>query len=501
MGRILGAAGVTLGEEFDRGIAVVKGGVIVERGAGWEANLIDGPFAVFWDYNRQRWGGAYIGYSDAAGNPEFASIGLAYADDPLGPWEKHAGNPILERSGVPGAADENGVTGPLVWWEPDAERVYLFYIGLTGTGYEGGGISLCVASTAAADFPTGWTRHGPVIEPAGTGWRSDAVYHPSIVERRGRLYVFFNATGDVGGVTEERIGYATATHPLGPWTVDDDNSPVLGLGAAAAWDEVRVADPAVYRVGERWYMAYYGIDAGGSLRDGLAWTTDDDFPLGPGGGEWARHESSPIVDLGPAGSADGFAAFKPFVLQTSAGHYHYYCAQETAARASRAIAVAVAGRPVAAVPWLIEPHGGNSRFNTQDVGANNRGVRRPLTVEREVTVTGVGFVVAVSAGNVGVALYDEDNRRIATSGTVACPAAGEAAVNFTAPVTLPPGRYSVVLASSTTGATFATANPTGAACPFAFLMANALPPPAAWVDGGRSRGPVLFVMVDGGAAI
>ena len=65
------------------------------------------------------------------------------------------------------------------------------------------------------------------------------------------------------------------------WEVDDENSPLLvGSCTPGSWDAAgRAGDPSVFRLGDRWYMAYYSWD-GERTQDGMASTTPEEFPLG-----------------------------------------------------------------------------------------------------------------------------------------------------------------------------------------------------------------------------
>ena len=126
-------------------------------------------------------------------------------------------------------------------------------------------------------------------------------------------YMFFNAN-----VSPERIGYATATSILGPWVVDDVNSPLVSKGIG--WESSWVGDPSIYKVGSVWFMAYYGVGTGGAS-DGIATTTESAFPLG-----WVKYSGNPVLTTGAAGSIDSTYAHKPFIVNHEGRHYHYYTA-------------------------------------------------------------------------------------------------------------------------------------------------------------------------------
>jgi predicted GH43/DUF377 family glycosyl hydrolase len=323
------------------GASLVKCGVVLPVGApaDWDGGMVESP-TVWFDSTAERYGMVYTGYDlryperrgyTSVGGPR---IGLAWSDDLLH-WEKDPRSPILTANDAPGSPDEAGVTGPLVWLEDGT--YHLFYFGTTEAGYEGGRKTLNLATSTDL---VSWTRYpgNPVIEPAGDGWRRDAIWHPNIVKVDGTYYLFFNASGVVDGHAEEFIGYATSPD-LRTWTVDDEHSPLLvGSREPGAWDATgRAGDPSLYRVGDTWYMAYYSWDRTNS-QDGLAMTSAEDFPLG-----WTPYPGNPVLRLGAPGSFDGLHAGKPFVFRTDDRHHHFYTAVDTAE--TRQIALAVEPGP------------------------------------------------------------------------------------------------------------------------------------------------------------
>jgi predicted GH43/DUF377 family glycosyl hydrolase len=323
------------------GADLVKCGVVLERGAAtaWDGGMVESP-AVWRDDPSGRYGMVYTGYDlrypdrtgyASVGGPQ---IGLAWSDD-LVTWTRDPRSPIFTRSDAPGAPDEAGATGPFVWQE--GGTYYLFYFGTTEAGYEGGRKTMNLATST--DLTT-WTRYAgnPVVEPAGDGWRRDAIWHPHVVRVDGLYYLFFNASGVVDGHAEETIGYATSPD-LFTWTVHDEHSPILaGSRTPGAWDASgRAGDPSLYRVGDTWFMAYYSWD-GEHAQDGLATTTAAAFPLG-----WEPYDGNPVLRLGAPGSFDDEHAHKPFVARTPERHSHFYTAVDTAQ--AREIAVAVSPGP------------------------------------------------------------------------------------------------------------------------------------------------------------
>lgn len=324
------------------GARLLKCGLVLEPGpaGAWDAGMVESP-VVWYDSLRRRYGMVYTGYG--LRDPEvkgyegvtWPQIGLAWSDDLLH-WEK-APDILLGPSAVPGSPDEAGATGPFIWYE--GGTYYLFYFGVTAAGYEKGRKTLNLATSTDL---VRWTRYAgnPIITPAGNGWRRDAIWHPNVVKVDARYYLFFNASGVVDGVEEERIGYATSSD-LFNWEVDDLNAPVLsGSGVPGAWDATgRAGDPSLYRVGDTWYMAYYSWDRE-HAQDGLAWTSADAFPLG-----WRAYAGNPVLRIGPPGSFDARYAHKPFIFRTEERHFHFYTA--VAEDETRAIALATWPGPCA----------------------------------------------------------------------------------------------------------------------------------------------------------
>jgi len=324
-----------------------KLGVVIDVGppGAWDAGMVESAAPVF-DHESQRYALIYTGYGGTPESPTAPALGIAWADTPAGPFLKDAANPILVGSGTNGTPDKVGVTGCMAVF--DGDLWHIFSIGTDAAGYEGGTPSLCYYTTPSLVDPV-FTRHGQVIGPAGSGWRSAKTWIGCLVQRGLLWYLFFNATG---ADTHETIGVATATSLAGPWTVDDAHSPVLPIGTNGVhWDGSLVGQPQVYRIGDYWYMEYFGTD-GITAGDGVAWTTDARFPLGPVGNAWAKHPGNPILrpDPDPA-KFDGKMAHKPFVLRTPHRNYHYYTAVDGAGH--RRVALAVQGDTAAPRPIAV----------------------------------------------------------------------------------------------------------------------------------------------------
>lgn len=339
-GAVLGASFDAVGAHVDAGLNPGAHLLALRRGASWEwdSQIVE-SLSPFWDHRSGRWAGVYTGYGTLYGDSlERGAIGLAFSSD-LTTWAK-TGTPVLTATGNAGDPDQNGCSGPVVVF--DSGTWHLFYIGLTGTGYEQGTKTLNLATTTSPPSQWssgGWTRHGIVLTGGGTGWRAQGVWHPSIVKHGSTWYLFINATGTDG---IERIGYATAPALTGPWTFDDANSPLIDH-SSSGWDSQFVGDPCVYKVRDGWVMHYFGVNtATGAASDGIATTTDAAFPLG-----WAKHPANPILTPGPAGAFDSKYAHKPVVVQSGGRAYHFYTAVDTSD--VRQVGVAISKAPTAPI--------------------------------------------------------------------------------------------------------------------------------------------------------
>lgn len=318
------------------GSKLVKYGIVLPVGVTgeWDAGMVESP-SLWYDTNRKMYGMVYTGYGSTDSTRrgyKFVTkphIGLAWSDDLLH-WKKDTHNPMFSGSGIEGSPDAEGATGPFIWFENGT--YYLFYFGTTAKGYEKGTKSLNVS--LSTDLRS-WKRSGtnPIIAPSGNGWRKDAIWHPCVVKEKGTYYLFFNASGVVNGLNEEFLGYATSRDLL-HWEVDDVHSPlIVGSGKPGTWDASgRAGDPSLYKVGNLWYMAYYSWDKKNSA-DGLAWTTEEQFPLG-----WHIYERNPVLRIGEPGSYDALHAGKPCIFIANDIHYHFYTA--VALDEKRQIAVA-----------------------------------------------------------------------------------------------------------------------------------------------------------------
>ncbi len=91
--------------------------------------------------------------------------------------------------------------------------------------------------------------------------------------------------------------------------------------------------------------------------------------------------------------------------------------------------------------------------STLSVGAANQCVFQPLFIPGDMTVAQIGFLVAVSSGNMSAALYNSAGTRVATTGAIATPAAGNQWPDV-GPIAVTAGQYFIGLSCDTTLGTF-----------------------------------------------
>lgn len=89
---------------------------------------------------------------------------------------------------------------------------------------------------------------------------------------------------------------------------------------------------------------------------------------------------------------------------------------------------------------------------TSAIGASGTWYSVAFMLRELRRVTQARVVVATQSGNIEVAIYDSAGNRVATTGSVACPAAGAQAINLASAVYLRPGRkyFAVVSADNAT---------------------------------------------------
>jgi len=212
-------------------------------GRAYAAQIVRGPNGKFYLY-------APVIHAAASTKDKFA-IGVAVADDPLGPWtDAHPSGPVVSQS----YPIENNIQNidPTVLVDDD-NRVYLYW----GTFGRLKGVEL---------EPDMVTFKGTPIDVRTLNGFFEASW---LFKRNGTYYMVYaaNTAGPRSECTEAVyyacIAYGTAPSPLGPWTY---------RGVILDPVSSTTSHPGVIEYKGRWYMTYHTADAkgGGHFRRSVA---------------------------------------------------------------------------------------------------------------------------------------------------------------------------------------------------------------------------------------
>ena len=239
-----------------------------------------------------------------------------------GRWIKRP-NPVL-LPGKPGEWDDAAAVTPSIW--KDSDNSYSMYYMGQGRYNNSWGIGLATSSDLI-----NWTKSstGPILESGGNKWgecidgpciqifgstfylfyetagnihwsKSKTVKHLIPYRLRGimgRLWRFYtsiiNQSQAVAHAAHRYIGLATSEDRLN-WKKHLDN-PVLISGKSGNWDSCGIFSPAVYKVGDIFYMFYSSSD-GRKVNSGLACSTDLS--------KWVKNPDNPILKHGEKGAWD-----------------------------------------------------------------------------------------------------------------------------------------------------------------------------------------------------
>ena len=212
-------------------------------GRAYAGQIVQGPGGRFYLY-------APVMQADCPSR-DCMAIGVAVADDVLGPWhDAHPAGPIVSQS-VPEQNDiQNIDPAPFV---DDDGRVYLYW----GTFGELRALEL---------EPDMVTPKSKEISIPGLKGFFEAAW---LFKRRGTYYLAFadNDPDPKGGCTpaiyHACIAYATSSSPLGPWTMRGVILPPVSS---------TTSHPGIVRFKGEWYLVYHTADAkgGGHFRRSVA---------------------------------------------------------------------------------------------------------------------------------------------------------------------------------------------------------------------------------------
>lgn len=155
---------------------------ILEKGAvdSWEESYIL-PAAVLWDWNTEQ----FIMFYEALDSSAVRAMGVAYADNPLGPWTKYGSNPVFE-VGANGQWDDNLIWHFHVIEELNSKKFRVYY-----AGREDPAQKMNIGTADSSDGIT-WSNRQKIIDGGATD-----IFAPSAVTLGDRYLLFV----DYGGVT------------------------------------------------------------------------------------------------------------------------------------------------------------------------------------------------------------------------------------------------------------------------------------------------------------
>lgn len=257
---------------------------------------------------------------------------------------KSVSNPTLNEQG---AMPENVIKVGSTYWLNYTRRI-------------GSNVDVRLASATSIEGP--WTPYGgnPVLTLGSQAWENGVTGSNGscILEDAGTFYIFYASEAGAG---TPGVGYATAPAVTGPYTKYASN-PVIVPGGAGQWDERRLQEPSVIKVGSTWVMAYMAeemaVPQSQSEKIGMATASS---PSGP----WTKSALNPVIGFGPAGTFDDAGAADPSMFYEDGRYWMWYSG--------------LAG-PVGGKPWTL-----GLAYATDPVGPYVRHASNPL-----IDVGGVG---------------------------------------------------------------------------------------------------------------
>ncbi|KAK2811297.1 hypothetical protein FQN50_002173 [Emmonsiellopsis sp. PD_5] len=214
-----------------------------EAGGAYASQIATGPDGRFY---------LYAAVQEQGGAADPFSVGVAVADNPLGPFvDAHPAGPIISQT-VPAPGNNLHNIDPTVLIDSDG-RVFVYWGSFNQLrGYE-----------LESDMTT---IKGNVIAVDTLNGFFEAPW----VMKRGETYYMLYAANNAGADSpcsptsyHACIAYGTASEPLGPWTFQ---GVVLGIVSSTT------SHPGVYQLGDTWYLVYHTADAegGGHFRRSVA---------------------------------------------------------------------------------------------------------------------------------------------------------------------------------------------------------------------------------------
>lgn len=186
--------------------------------------------------------------------------GIRYAksSSPFGPWTK---GPVILKPGALGTWEEGRVTESFVFKYSDT--YYLYYMGDLVPPY-GRKEQVGLATASSSAFPKGpWVKKGLKVPVTTSGWDSQIVADPSIIQVGNIWYMLYTGSGYD---QRWRVSIAKASRPQGPWT--KIGYPIINYGPSGSWDNDRLLRGSIHYYNGKYYLPYAGSD-GNNFRVGL----------------------------------------------------------------------------------------------------------------------------------------------------------------------------------------------------------------------------------------
>lgn len=189
--------------------------------------------------------GKYYLYYHAEGCGENYRIGVAVADNPMGPFIKYGDKPILDLKNFGVSNDSYIACGSVI--KESVDEYYLFYsLQQKDDPYN------YYIGLATAKHPLGpWEKYenNPIMKNFG--------YVGGITKKDGKYYMFNEYPTTIKAQDYGTISVATADKPQGPWTPCYD-FPVLELEDWGVWDDAGYSECNVKYDGTMFHMFYGG---------------------------------------------------------------------------------------------------------------------------------------------------------------------------------------------------------------------------------------------------
>lgn len=189
--------------------------------------------------------GKYYLYYHATGNGNSYRIGVAVADDPLGPFVKYGDKPILDLESFGHGNDKYIACGSIL--KESTNKYYLYYSLQQKDDPWNYYIGL-----ATADNPLGpWIKYekNPIMKNFG--------YVGGVTKKDGKYYMFNEFPTRVQATDYGHISVAVADAPEGPWSPCRD-VPVLPVEDWGTWDDAGYSECNVKYDGTLFHMFYGG---------------------------------------------------------------------------------------------------------------------------------------------------------------------------------------------------------------------------------------------------